>query len=163
LESTGERGKIHLSQEAADHLKAAGKGSWLVPRQDVVRAKGKGELKTFWLRVGPSGRATSESSHSDAPRETTSWRIGHIVPPEKTSRLLQWNVDVLMTLLSNIATDRNGAMAGLPGLKETGQQGETTVLEEVEEIITLRDRAPHKNRDSGSNKIEPTVREQLIT
>lgn len=41
MESTGERDKIHLSQETANLLIQAGKGHWVVPREEKVIAKGK--------------------------------------------------------------------------------------------------------------------------
>ena len=49
METTGEHGKIHVSQEFADQLMARGKADWLVPREDHVNVKGKGMFQTFWL------------------------------------------------------------------------------------------------------------------
>jgi class 3 adenylate cyclase len=51
MESTGERGRIHCSQETAALLTAAGKAHWLVPREDKIIAKGKGELTTYWIQA----------------------------------------------------------------------------------------------------------------
>lgn len=45
MESTGQRGKIQLSQETADLLVSAGKTEWLSLREDKVVAKGKGEMQ----------------------------------------------------------------------------------------------------------------------
>jgi class 3 adenylate cyclase len=45
IETTGRTGRIHISQQTADLLKAAGKESWYIPRKDKVHAKGKGELQ----------------------------------------------------------------------------------------------------------------------
>ena len=42
IESTGQPGKIHLSQKTADLLVARGKSHWLRSRADKVHAKGKG-------------------------------------------------------------------------------------------------------------------------
>ena len=41
IESTGQRGRIHLSQETADLIMAAQKAHWVQPREDRVTAKGK--------------------------------------------------------------------------------------------------------------------------
>ena len=49
MESNGQRDMIQVSQETADLLVNAGKEHWLTPREDVVIAKGKGEMKTFWI------------------------------------------------------------------------------------------------------------------
>ena len=60
MESTGEKNRIQVSEKTADLLSQAGKGHWLIPREDVVEAKGKGMLKTFWL-VYERGRSTVSS------------------------------------------------------------------------------------------------------
>jgi class 3 adenylate cyclase len=50
IESTGKPNCIHLSEQTAQLIEQAGMGDWLIPRKDAVKAKGKGELKTYWLR-----------------------------------------------------------------------------------------------------------------
>lgn len=56
IESNGTRNKIHLSEETATLLQKAGKGNWVIAREDKVYAKGKGEVRTFWYltRCSPS-------------------------------------------------------------------------------------------------------------
>ncbi len=49
MESTGEMNRVHLSKSTADLLIEAGKGYWVKPRTDLVHAKGKGNVQTFWL------------------------------------------------------------------------------------------------------------------
>jgi class 3 adenylate cyclase len=49
MESNGVGGKIHVSQATADLLVAAGKTKWLVKRPELVAAKGKGEMQTYWV------------------------------------------------------------------------------------------------------------------
>jgi class 3 adenylate cyclase len=49
MESNGEAGKIHVTQATADLLIAAGKGKWLEKRKELIAAKGKGEMQTFWV------------------------------------------------------------------------------------------------------------------
>lgn len=48
MESTGQAGKIQLSEETAELLRIDNKGSWLKMREDKVAAKGKGTLRTYW-------------------------------------------------------------------------------------------------------------------
>ena len=48
MESTGESGKIQLSEETAELLRIDNKSSWLIKREDKVTAKGKGTLQTWW-------------------------------------------------------------------------------------------------------------------
>jgi class 3 adenylate cyclase len=43
MESTGLKNQIQLSNDTADLLRAAGKGKWLVAREEKIVAKGKGE------------------------------------------------------------------------------------------------------------------------
>ncbi|KAL7525767.1 hypothetical protein ACHAXR_001150 [Thalassiosira sp. AJA248-18] len=61
IESTGEPNKIHISRETAELLEEAGKGDWLIPRESSVSAKGKGELKTFWLNTSGTPMEEEES------------------------------------------------------------------------------------------------------
>ena len=65
MESNGRGGHIHASQETAYELIRKGKVDWIVPREDKIVAKGKGELQTYW--VVPSDIAPSQSA-SDTVR-----------------------------------------------------------------------------------------------
>jgi 3'5'-cyclic nucleotide phosphodiesterase/Adenylate and Guanylate cyclase catalytic domain len=82
METTGAPNKIHLSQQTANLLIAAGKSRWVKARDELVTAKGKGQLQTYWLSFKPpassSGSVTSgsgkghqssqvESRHSATP------------------------------------------------------------------------------------------------
>ena len=58
MESTGQAGRIQVSESTAKELQAKRKDHWLVPREDVIVAKGKGELQTYWLNI-TSGAASS--------------------------------------------------------------------------------------------------------
>jgi len=62
MESTGQQNRIQVSQNTADLLIAAGKERWLTAREELVNAKGKGQLQTYWLgRI----RSRSISTYSD--------------------------------------------------------------------------------------------------
>ena len=66
MESTGHPNKIQVSEETARILREEGYDDWLVPRKGLVRAKGKGELKTYWLNVTLLGDADyPEVQHQD--------------------------------------------------------------------------------------------------
>ena len=60
MESTGIKDRIQLSQGTAELLEAAGKGRWLEARKDLVKAKGKGEMKTYWLNPRKQRVSSSE-------------------------------------------------------------------------------------------------------
>lgn len=66
MESTGQAGRIQVSQETADELVAKGKKSWLKMREDKVNAKGKGELTTYWVSIRTQGSVQSTASLSVA-------------------------------------------------------------------------------------------------
>jgi class 3 adenylate cyclase len=49
MESLGIKGRIQVSQSTADEIVQAGKQAWIIPRQDKIKAKGKGELQTYFM------------------------------------------------------------------------------------------------------------------
>jgi hypothetical protein len=51
MESTGIPNQIQISDETAKLLIDGGYESWLFPRKDLVHAKGKGCLQTYWLEI----------------------------------------------------------------------------------------------------------------
>jgi hypothetical protein len=61
MESNGLPNRIQVSQSTADLLKADGKGHWLTLRQDLVNAKGKGLMQTYWCEptLGSGSRSGS--------------------------------------------------------------------------------------------------------
>jgi class 3 adenylate cyclase len=69
MESNGVRGRIHVSQATADALTAQGKGQWLVPREDKIVAKGKGEMQTYFIDMNAGGKSVGTSLPSDMPNE----------------------------------------------------------------------------------------------
>ena len=62
MESTGQASRIQVSESTAKELQAKGKEHWLVPREDVIVAKGKGELRTYWLNITNGAESSSTSS-----------------------------------------------------------------------------------------------------
>jgi class 3 adenylate cyclase len=50
MESTGQTDKIQVTQATAGLLVKSAKGHWLVQRDELVFAKGKGDMQTFWVR-----------------------------------------------------------------------------------------------------------------
>lgn len=61
MESTGQKGRIQVSQATADILTAAGKGHWLTKREERVEAKGKGSLQTYFVTPTTSASRTARS------------------------------------------------------------------------------------------------------
>jgi class 3 adenylate cyclase len=51
MESTSKKNMIQASPEASELLKEGGKSYWLVPRADIVVAKGKGEIQSKYIQL----------------------------------------------------------------------------------------------------------------
>mmetsp|Transcript_20229 Transcript_20229/g.43726 ORF Transcript_20229/g.43726 Transcript_20229/m.43726 type:complete len:1181 (+) Transcript_20229:158-3700(+) len=118
MESTGMRDRIHISQETADLIIAAGKSHWVVPREDVVVAKGKGEMRTFWLLpredVAPSTKASSETmeefGHVEVSMDPEPMvQAVTAVKSDKIQRMIDWNCDILLQLLRLIGAKRQAS------------------------------------------------------
>jgi Adenylate and Guanylate cyclase catalytic domain len=65
MESTGEVNRIHVSASTANLLKEAGKAYWVKARDDLVHAKGKGKIQTFWVVSGRTGPILDTDNNTD--------------------------------------------------------------------------------------------------
>lgn len=63
MESNGVPMQIQISDATAALLREKNKGHWLTPRADMVVAKGKGEMQTYWLTSHADTQRTKSSSH----------------------------------------------------------------------------------------------------
>jgi len=145
IESSGEPSQVHVSQETADLLTAAGKGQWLTKREDKVMAKGKGELQTYWLSV--TLRPTTETSSSTEEQsakviEEELEAKEAAAKKQRITRLIEWNVETLVCLLKQIVARRNAqssasVSSGSSLVDETKKVTQGSFLDEVKEIIML--------------------------
>jgi len=183
IETTGERNKIHVSAETAGLLMTAGKTHWIKEREDTVEAKGKGELKTFWLDLrsqsSPSAHSGGSSSGDDmsnaegdkssAPVETLT--AGVVTSNDdairnaiaaKTTRLIEWNVDVLARLLKEIKVRRKAQGTDKIKFKDPEDvfEGGAKIINEVKEIIKLP-RYEGSLKDAKSVELDYDIVEQL--
>lgn len=147
-ESTGQRGKIQISQATADLLIHAGKTNWITPRQERVVAKGKGEMQTFWI-VSESPK-TEKTDQTEVSRGSFADDIYELTPilltndpwaSAKQERLIKWNVEVLSNLLRQIEARRVPVSSRIlqspyESTADLSTNGKT-ILDEVQEIITL--------------------------
>ena len=155
MESTGMRDRIHISQETADLIVAGGKSHWVVPREDVVVAKGKGELRTFWLlprddvTTAPSKTCSETGTEREQEAETESQapiaEVVHAqVKNDKIQRMIDWNCDILLQLLRLIVAKRQASrrtsMSNTAGDQNEIERLERTIGQEglpVEEIVEV--------------------------
>ncbi|KAL7564099.1 hypothetical protein ACA910_012376 [Epithemia clementina (nom. ined.)] len=132
IESNGLPNRIHISAKTAELLVAAGKEEWLTKRADVVVAKGKGALQTFWVepksRFSTSGFSATESTNSStgdditmpAPSiasglgRTASFRTNNALyatdgpDAAEIDRLVDWTVSIFEPLFQKLQAHRMG-------------------------------------------------------
>jgi class 3 adenylate cyclase len=163
VESTGMKNRIHTSRETADLLKGSGKGHWVTARDELVSAKGKGEMQTYFLEIKGDGAKSVSSGTSSASSDNMDdlelENVGvsvaqtedgvaskeKVIKPisEKQWRLVNWNADIMSRLLKEIVALRkaSGSQAAsedkLKALEDMKLKRDTLVIEEVEEIVTL--------------------------
>mmetsp|Transcript_12927 Transcript_12927/g.30656 ORF Transcript_12927/g.30656 Transcript_12927/m.30656 type:complete len:1240 (-) Transcript_12927:54-3773(-) len=179
IETTGERNRVHLSEDTARILIQSGKESWVERRDGVVAAKGKGDMVTYWLTLAQSklkkrksrkkksksmeetAKPASSSSAAGAEEQPTPLEIPersisldqHISYDDRKQRLIDWNVDVLTTLLKKIqamrAAEDSDSVADANFEHDSWRYAhiDTTVLDEVREIITLPQQEQVYKRD----------------
>ena len=99
IESTGERSRIHLSEQTANLLKQAGYEGWVQPRRDVVSAKGKGRMKTFWLNQDTDEMGAMNVRSPHRSREDATLH-------ERLERCIDWNTELLVGLLKKVVAHR---------------------------------------------------------
>jgi class 3 adenylate cyclase len=153
MESTGLRNKIHISQETADLLQEAGKGHWVEERKDIVVAKGKGALQTYWLNPSDAVRAKDQVPEAAPLKEEI--KAAKVTSPaspikptnQKNQRLIDWNCELLLQNLRKVVARRQTEENRAP-VKRTLRLGSIELLEqkmcnpgnalsEVQEIIHL--------------------------
>lgn len=164
MESSGEAGRVHVSKETADLLVQGGKEAWIIPREDTVHAKGKGELKTFYLQLEvrkiaekPGNSAKTSSERDMETEDNTIQGRG-----DQMSRLIDWNVQQLTEILRLIIAKhhaRSMSSDNVPSLKaqHAAIKTATNPLDEVKEIITLPvfDSNAAKNQRNHSDSVVP--------
>ena len=124
MESNSQAGKIHCSKDTADLIKAGGRSQWVSERPDKIIAKGLGRMETYWVSVRTNDGetksttdATSEVSQEDAfvciqnlnpsilPKSTR--KICPRALSVQHARLVDWNVELLSSLLTSVVSSRH--------------------------------------------------------
>ncbi|ACI65757.1 predicted protein [Phaeodactylum tricornutum CCAP 1055/1] len=172
MESTGVRNRVHISETTADLLVQSGKEHWLKQRDMKIIAKGKGEMSTFWLQLGTEhsdGTSVSGTNHVADKNETLEEEKHKLqsLASDKTRRLIDWNVEVLLRLLGQIVACRITHPVKISGVfvRNSASPKGQTVLEEVKEIITLPNfnakSAELRKKDSATTQLNDDVVQQL--
>eukprot|EP00980_Cylindrotheca_fusiformis_P001367 scaffold343_cov94-Cylindrotheca_fusiformis.AAC.3 len=154
MEQSGERNRIQLSQATADMLTEAGLASWITPRSSRIYVKGKGDMQTYWLQKSKHRKARLSEQPSDrlavadaaeTEDESESTGLGFDGDTDqgmtKLERLVEWNVEVLASLLQQIIASRGGVVNDIATLSSAEKKigsGSGTVLDEFTPIIPLK-------------------------
>ena len=137
IEATGVPNRIHMSKETANLLREGGKEHWVQERQDLVLAKGKGTLQTYWLE-------SEDTAAKNDPEDKDMWGFAEMAD-NKEDRLINWQVEIFTQLLKQVvarrdataaASSKHGPSSSLAPSHWT-QDPNKTCLDEVKEIITL--------------------------
>lgn len=181
MESTGVKAKIQVSQETAELIAAAGKSNWVVPRSDVVTAKGKGDMKTFWLlprkQTARSHYTATSYAESDLNGSVTTISEEDSASPveivdqkqmleARTARLVEYSSDILLKILKKILTKRGRNNPSQEERNEIrmveSEMGKHSIaLSEVVEVIDL----PKYEQDAKQKtkiRVSDEVRKQLL-
>ena len=174
IESTGRKGRIHVSETTAEIAIKAGKSNWFEKREDIVNAKGLGPLVTYWLVANfhARGGSCADRDETVVSGEDPFGSSGiDDSKAERMERLIDWNVEVLLGLLKQIVGRRELLAASRKitvtddassAFTAEGKTG-TSFLDEVKEIITLPafDGAVADPQDPDKVKIPEIVQQQL--
>eukprot|EP00980_Cylindrotheca_fusiformis_P026482 scaffold16265_cov115-Cylindrotheca_fusiformis.AAC.1 len=154
MESTSERNRIQVSHVTADLLVACGLSAWIIPRKGNVFVKGKGEMQTYWLntKVAKGSKPSKSRNEMSTVAETLTdssdsssvngpFFDNDLEAMTKKERLVEYNVEVLASLLQQIIASRADVVArndtSLSIIEATIGTGDT-VLEEFVSIIPLK-------------------------
>jgi hypothetical protein len=176
MESTGIRGQIRVSSSTADLLIEAGKKHWLTPRDELVTAKGKGEMQTFWVELSSAIRR--QMSNGQPSTETSSELIEDVESPvldvkmAKSMRYVEWNVEILSDLLLKMVVcrkvksntgrprlPRSLSKASLDLYDEETSMVRNTLLDEMVDVIDMQRFDPRVARKLS---LDSSGRPQLI-
>jgi len=176
MESNGLPGRIHISSETTELLTEAGKQNWIVKREDLVAAKGKGLLKTAWLDFARGGGASvngssvsGDSAMDSTCRSDNLTEVGgceEIALDPKLMRLVEWNADILTGLLKQIVVNRDlqAAPVATQSISPTSVQvngPSSTVIDEVVEIIELPAYKAGKKVDESTIELDSEVKREI--
>ena len=147
MEQTCWPGRIQISKETAENLAHMEKENWIEKRADIVEAKGKGKIETWWLVYMENGAVKEENDGAHIIwSESFRGTAEHVCPDAdpKIRRLISWNVECLLRLLKEVVARRNTGSQSL-GLfqatlaepsEEKLEKGDT-FLDEIKDIIAL--------------------------
>uniref|UniRef100_A0A7S2YNJ0 Uncharacterized protein n=1 Tax=Entomoneis paludosa TaxID=265537 RepID=A0A7S2YNJ0_9STRA len=175
METKGQANKIQISQETADLLTENGKGHWIQQRKDLIVAKGKGQMQTYWLDLKTDDNAKSTTSGSTNNEQTDvahkqssvvervqQKQASHVERglETKATRLVNWNVQILWKLLQQMHSNRvvfgtsPDSEIKIESLQDNLMQSKIVPIKEYSDCIDF-------SAVSGSNSSSTSAQTQL--
>ena len=166
MEETSEKGRIQLSNVTAKLLEEAGKSQWLKQREDIVVAKGKGAVNTFWLECESSQSIAVKVKNTKYSQTDIDSTAPDLALDKAYERLVDWNAETLLSLTKKVVARRKNSRKAIQQPKECARvqtvSHEKTFLDEVQEIITLpKFSAQVAETDASEVEVDPQVASQL--
>ena len=116
---------------------------------------GKGKLQTFFVRITDASKASDVSETLDLDSNLSSPELLPDANTEKMKRLIEWNVQVLSSLLRSVIARRMAIAKRLGATKHVILSQLPTpsgmVLDEVKGVISL----PPFNADTLKRQVDP--------
>jgi class 3 adenylate cyclase len=137
MESTGIPGMIQCTQKTAELIGQSGKGHWLQQRKDVVQVNGKGEMVTYWIQL----RSVSSELPLADPVSSTEVDT-HVSDSDPCAmglfnagckRLVEWNVEVLQSMILDLLLFRQRESNSNRQLSLTGFESDRT-MNDIEHV-----------------------------
>ncbi|CAJ1963522.1 unnamed protein product [Cylindrotheca closterium] len=105
MESAGAANRIHIAQATADLVIDSGKGHWLRKRDDLIEAKGKGEVQTYWVKGGKAASSTKTGTSNGSSNSFRAQKDNKrkLAKQERVRQsLIDWQVELLSKLIKQI-------------------------------------------------------------
>jgi len=164
MESTGEPNCIQVSGSTADLLKEAGKSYWIKPREDLVHAKGKGNVQTFWImsrsgtvynREAQNGREAHEHSRTSLVRTRSMLCTQPVRGVKRTCSDTVPTLNVALSAMTNLASH---------SIDLTDYQKEERLVQWQVEMFTrlLKRIVAARVQNRGQHQIEGDFEQNLV-
>jgi len=162
MESTGRINMIQVSPQTANLLKEEGLGKWVVPRENMVAVKGKGQMQTYWLiRSGSSISTTMSQASAASPMGSPKIRKGSNSiwkHPGGQPRRNSMGASNASWETSSTGTHSSGSVSSHPQRRHSNGENsarnskERRLIEWMVETFmkSLKKIAKHRSRNAGS-------------
>ena len=192
IETHGLAGRVHISQDTADLLVRAGKGHWLTKRKDVISAKGKPDMQTYWVQRDDDAGILEDDCMSDSEgldveqSQDPEDAVGHtVVQADRKERLIDWSVETLVRLIKQVAAGRklvtskkqqvkrehHDSSSSMPSVEAsisstTSAAASSTLynrpLDEIKDIIVLPEFNQSSSGNTGRNVDDIVLPEEVV-